>query len=93
MGHLKIGEYWVQMFYRQIHTNQENSMQVDSDNTSNCSNSPKGDIWSFGVVFYQMLEGRQLISSMNLDAMNLRSVDFKPTFPISRCAKSIQQFQ
>jgi len=25
-GHLKIGDYWVQMLYEQIHPNQDNSM-------------------------------------------------------------------
>ncbi|KAI5559359.1 hypothetical protein POPTR_017G123100v4 [Populus trichocarpa] len=86
-GHLKIGDYWVQMLYEQIHPNQDNSQRNDgSIMSSNQSNDTKKDIRSFGFIFYQMLEGR-VLSNMNFD----KSTDFELRFQISRCPNRIQQ--
>ncbi|KAK2652349.1 hypothetical protein Ddye_012205 [Dipteronia dyeriana] len=91
-GHLKIGEYWVQMLYKLIHPNQDNSQLNDNSIvTSNLLDDTKKDIRSFGYIFYQMLEGRHLLTNTNFDFMHLKSVDFEPKFPISRCPKRIQQ--
>ncbi|KAL5743382.1 hypothetical protein ACOSP7_026232 [Xanthoceras sorbifolium] len=93
-GHLKIGEYWVQMLYEQIHPNQDNCQRNDNSTVttaSNPSDDTKKDICSFGCIFYQMLEGRHLQTNTNFDFMHLKSVDFEPTFHISRCPKRIQQ--
>ncbi|KAG8659760.1 integrin-linked protein kinase 1 [Manihot esculenta] len=90
--HLKIGEYWVQMFYEQIHPNQDTCQKMDDPSGTSIyqSNVTKKDICRFGFIFYQMLEGRHL-SDMNFDFINLKSVDFEPKFQISRCPKRIQQ--
>ncbi|XP_059644053.1 integrin-linked protein kinase 1-like [Cornus florida] len=86
-GHLKIGEYWVQMLYERIHPNQDNC-QVN-DNTRiirSSSNDTNKDIHSFGFIFYQMLEGKHLT-----DFIHLKSFDFEPKFHVSRCPGRIQQ--
>ncbi|KAK3218323.1 hypothetical protein Dsin_012293 [Dipteronia sinensis] len=91
-GHLKIGEYWVQMLYKLIHPNQDNPQLNDNGIvTSNLLDDTKKDIRSFGYIFYQMLEGRHLLINTNFDFMHLKSVDFEPKFPISRCPIRIQQ--
>lgn len=90
--HLKIGEYWVQMFYEQIHPNQENGQRNDNSSiTSNGSDDTKKDICSFGYIFYQMLEGRHLQTNNSFDFMHLKSVNFEPKFQISRCPNRIKQ--
>ncbi|XP_037496967.1 integrin-linked protein kinase 1 [Jatropha curcas] len=90
--HLKIGEYWVQMLYKQIHPNQDMRQRKDDpSSTSNKSNDTRKDLCSFGLIFYQMLEGRHLMTNMKTDFMHLKSVDFYPKFQISRCPKRIQQ--
>ncbi|XP_021888345.1 probable serine/threonine-protein kinase DDB_G0271682 [Carica papaya] len=90
--HLKIGEYWVQMLYEEVQTNCENCQMNDKSNiTTNRLNDTKKDICSFGLIFYQMLEGKQLLPNMNFDFINLKSVDFEPKFLLSRCSKRIQQ--
>uniref|UniRef100_A0A5B7BTI2 Protein kinase domain-containing protein n=1 Tax=Davidia involucrata TaxID=16924 RepID=A0A5B7BTI2_DAVIN len=90
-GHLKIGEYWVQMLYERIHLNQD-SRQIN-DNAgiiSASSNETNKDIHSFGFIFYQMLEGLYLTST-NSGSIHLKSIDFEPKFHISRCPGRIQQ--
>ncbi|KAI9162049.1 hypothetical protein LWI28_023295 [Acer negundo] len=88
-GHLKIGEYWVQMFYKLIHPNQDNSQRNDNGIvTSNLSDDTEKDFHSFGYIFYQMLEGRHLLTNTNFDFMH---PNFEPKFPISRCPKRIKQ--
>ncbi|KAJ4707080.1 putative Serine-threonine protein kinase [Melia azedarach] len=90
--HLKIGEYWVQLFYEQIHPNQSNCQR--NDNCSLTSIPPVDttkDICSFGYIFYQMLEGMHPQSSKKIDLMQLKSLDFEPKFQISRCPKRIKQ--
>eukprot|EP00257_Ricinus_communis_P027300 XP_025014714.1 integrin-linked protein kinase 1 isoform X1 [Ricinus communis] len=93
--HLKIGEYWVQMLYKQIHPNQDMFFQGqrkdDPSSTSNQSNDTKNDIYRFGLIFYQMLEGRHMMTNMKFDFIHLKSVDFEPKFQISRCPKRIRQ--
>ncbi|XP_021672506.2 integrin-linked protein kinase 1 [Hevea brasiliensis] len=90
--HLKIGEYWVQIFYEQIHPNQDMCQKKDDPSGTSIyqSNDTKKDIYRFGLIFYQMLEGRHL-TDMNFDFVNLKSVNFEPKFQISRCPKRIQQ--
>ncbi|KAJ4847529.1 hypothetical protein Tsubulata_003953 [Turnera subulata] len=91
-GHLKIGEYWVQMLYEQIHPNQENCQRNnDSSKITGHLNDTKRDVRSFGYILYQMLEGRHLLNSMNFDNMHLKSFDFEPKFRTSRCPKRMQQ--
>ncbi|KAG8483560.1 hypothetical protein CXB51_022454 [Gossypium anomalum] len=80
-GHLKIGEYWVQMLYEQIQPNQDSSQINEICDT-------KKDVRAFGFILYQMLEGRQ---DINFDYINLNFVDFEIKFPISRCPKAIQE--
>ncbi|KAG4129758.1 hypothetical protein ERO13_D09G101101v2 [Gossypium hirsutum] len=80
-GHLKIGEYWVQMLYEQIQPNQDASQINEICDT-------KKDVRAFGFILYQMLEGRQ---DINFDYINLNFVDFEIKFPISRCPKGIQE--
>ncbi|KAK4839868.1 hypothetical protein QYF36_025600 [Acer negundo] len=88
-GHLKIGEYWVQMFYKLIHPNQDNSQRNDNGIvTSNLLDDTEKDFHSFGYIFYQMLEGRHLLTNTNFDFMH---PNFEPKFPISRCPKRIKQ--
>ncbi|XP_050226826.1 integrin-linked protein kinase 1-like isoform X2 [Mercurialis annua] len=83
--HLKIGEYWVQMLYKQIHPNQHMCQRKDDPTgTSNPLEDTKQDICRFGFIFYQMLEGKK---QMNY----LKSVDCEPKFPISRCPNRIRQ--
>ncbi|KAM7529811.1 hypothetical protein LguiB_033221 [Lonicera macranthoides] len=81
-GHLKIGEYWVQMLYERIHPNE------DSVIINNTSIDTKKDIHSFGIIFYQMLEGRYL-TSKNFDS--LKSVDFEAKFRLSKCSGTIKE--
>ncbi|KAG8373761.1 hypothetical protein BUALT_Bualt11G0058800 [Buddleja alternifolia] len=76
---VKIGEYWVQMLYEQIHPNQEKFQLSDiSDDDT------KKDIRAFGLICYQMLEGKHT-TSMNSEYMHLKSVEFEKKFHISRC--------
>ncbi|XVF05013.1 hypothetical protein REPUB_Repub05bG0134500 [Reevesia pubescens] len=82
-GHLKIGEYWVQMLYEQIQPNQDN-FQIDENSTDK-------DLRAFGFIFYQMLEGRHVLNDMNFDYIHLNSVDIEMKFPVSRCPKRIQE--
>ncbi|KAH9739189.1 hypothetical protein KPL71_019047 [Citrus sinensis] len=90
--HLKIGEYWVQMFYEQIHPNQENSQRNDNSSiASNVLDDTKKDICSFGYIFYQMLEGKHLQTNNSFDFMHLKSVNFEPKFHISRCPNRLKQ--
>lgn len=91
-GHVKIGEYWVQMFYEQIHPNQETGPRKDgSGHKRNPSGDIKKDILSVGIIIYQMLEGRHLPDSKNSDAMHMESADFEAKFQMSKCPKRIQQ--
>ncbi|KAL8034426.1 hypothetical protein ABFX02_12G027600 [Erythranthe guttata] len=85
---VKIGEYWVQMLYERIHTNQDKS-QLSNENLDG-SYDTKKDIRSFGLIFYQMLEGKH-ITNMNSDYMHLKSIEFEKKFHISRCPGRILQ--
>ncbi|GFZ18902.1 integrin-linked protein kinase family [Actinidia rufa] len=90
-GHLKIGEYWVQMLYERIHPNQDNRQRNDNShiNKSSATDTTK-DIFSFGFIFFQMLEGSHLIDE-NLDSIHLKPVDFEPKFRFSKCPARIQE--
>ncbi|XP_022728725.1 serine/threonine-protein kinase STY8-like [Durio zibethinus] len=91
-GHLKIGEYWVQMLYEQIQPNQENCQINENSRMPNIlPNDTMKDVRAFGFIFYQMLEGRHVLNDMNFDYIHLNSVDVDIKFPISRCPKRIQQ--
>ncbi|KAM5587891.1 integrin-linked protein kinase 1-like [Rosa sericea] len=83
-GHLKIGEYWVQMLHEQI--NPDKNGRQNSDGTQDLT---KIDIWRFGFIYYQMLEGMHFQTNTNSDQPEL--VDFKPKFHLSRCSNRIQE--
>ncbi|KAM0960551.1 hypothetical protein ACFX2I_025475 [Malus domestica] len=89
-GHLKIGEYWVQMLYEQINPDQ-NGKRSNPRNIENLIDDPKKDVRTFGFIFYQMLEGRHFMTSTNFDTINEEPVDFKPKFHLSRCTNRIHQ--
>ncbi|KAM7268190.1 hypothetical protein ACFE04_010356 [Oxalis oulophora] len=90
-GHLKIGEYWVQMLNKQTHLNQEiGQNHEDSSVIRKALNDAKKDIHSFGFIFYQMLEGR-LISNTKVDYEHLSFSDFQPKFQMSKCPLRMQQ--
>ncbi|XAR51496.1 Non-specific serine/threonine protein kinase [Bertholletia excelsa] len=90
-GHLKIGEYWVQMLYQRIHPNPDSRHINDNSGLiSHSKNDTKNDIYLFGFIFYQMLEGRDL-TSKNFDSIHLKSVDYVPKFHMNRCPGRIQQ--
>lgn len=68
-GHLKIGEYWVQILDNQIYANQDSCQLNNGCNlTSHLSHDISKDIYSFGLIFYQMLEGR-LITDRSSEPM------------------------
>ncbi|CAM8971418.1 unnamed protein product [Rhodiola kirilowii] len=85
--HLKIGEYWVQMFYEEVH---EENGQINNKCARNTlyASSMEEDIRSFGFIFHQMLEGRRSYPS---SILHLRSIDFQPKFELSKCPGIIQQ--
>ncbi|XP_074376224.1 serine/threonine-protein kinase 12-like isoform X2 [Apium graveolens] len=88
-GHLKIGEYWVQMVYKRIPPNQDSSQRTNiSGIINNSSNNTERDIQSFGFIFYEMLEGRHLKRS-NSGLIDLMSAD-ELKFPLSRCPVRLQ---
>ncbi|KAK9936629.1 hypothetical protein M0R45_013458 [Rubus argutus] len=82
-GHLKIGEYWVQMLYEQI-----NPDQNGWKNSDHPLDETEKDIRTFGFIYYQMLEGKHFQTNTNSDQHEL--VDFKPKFHLSRCSNRIQ---
>ncbi|PIA63649.1 hypothetical protein AQUCO_00201176v1 [Aquilegia coerulea] len=87
-GHLKIGEYWVQMLYERIHPIPEDC-QLDDGNNCPSLYEIKKDIYLFANIFYQMLEGGLLISDTELT--QLKSVNFVPKYRLSRCPMRIQE--
>ncbi|KAK6152858.1 hypothetical protein DH2020_012497 [Rehmannia glutinosa] len=87
---VKIGEYWVQMLYERIHPNQEKSQLSNNSDNLDASYDTKKDIRAFGLIFYQMLEGKH-VTDMNSDYMHLKSVEFEKKFHISRCPGRILQ--
>ncbi|XP_058088911.1 serine/threonine-protein kinase VIK-like [Magnolia sinica] len=91
-GHLKIGEYWVQMLYEQIDPFHENCQR--NDNSGSICNSPcqkKKDIEAFASIFYEMLEGRALFSNPNSNRAHPTLNDTVPKFKLSRCTDRIQE--
>ncbi|KAK3012444.1 hypothetical protein RJ639_010367 [Escallonia herrerae] len=79
-GHLKIGDYLVQMLYERIHTSQEGcEKNGNSGIISMSSHDTMKDIHSFGLIFYQMLAGRHFIN-MSSDSMHLDAVDLELKF-------------
>ncbi|KAB2611679.1 serine/threonine-protein kinase CTR1-like [Pyrus ussuriensis x Pyrus communis] len=89
-GHLKIGEYWVQMLYEPINPDQ-NGKRSNPRNIENLIDGTKKDVRTFGFIFYQMLEGRHFMNSTNSDTKNEEPVDFKPKFHLSRCTNRIHE--
>ncbi|KAJ9562230.1 hypothetical protein OSB04_007390 [Centaurea solstitialis] len=86
-GHLKIGEYWVHMLY-ELPPNQELNHFFADQNAGTINQHPinkQRDIQSFGLIFYQMVEGKY-IPKMS----HLKSVDFEMKFS-SKCPARIQQ--
>ncbi|KAI3500170.1 hypothetical protein L1887_35987 [Cichorium endivia] len=76
-GHLKIGEYWVQMLY-----------ELESQNSGPINKhliNKARDIQSFGLILYQMVEAKYIP-----DMIHLKTVDFQITFN-TRCPARIQQ--
>ncbi|KAH6800845.1 hypothetical protein C2S52_001309 [Perilla frutescens var. hirtella] len=87
---VKIGEYWIQMLYERIHPNPEKSRLTDSSDNPDASYDTAKDIYDFGQIFYQMLEGKQ-ITNMHSDYMHLKSAEFEKKFNTSRCPVRILQ--
>ncbi|ONK81438.1 uncharacterized protein A4U43_C01F29090 [Asparagus officinalis] len=94
-GHLKIGEYWVQLMYEKMYPYQENCKGTDiSTSMVKPSTDTKRDLFSFANILYEMLEGRALFPNVNLDCTKLNSAEsgsFEPKFRLSRCPIRIQQ--
>lgn len=92
-GHLKVGEYWVQMMWGKMipYDGKRNNV---SFSVCNPSTDTKRDLYSFAIILYEMLEGHALFPNMNLDCMNLNlavSEPPEPKFKLSRCPVRIQQ--
>ncbi|XP_051117244.1 integrin-linked protein kinase 1-like [Andrographis paniculata] len=81
---LKIGEYWVQMLYVHIQPNQDKSQSSDESSNPETSYDTKKDIRAFGLIFYQMLEGKYT-SNMDSNYLHLKSIEFEKKFNVSRC--------
>nr|GEW34187.1 probable serine/threonine-protein kinase [Tanacetum cinerariifolium] len=80
-GHLKIGEYWVQMLYMML-PNQE----IKTPGSVNMHLINKGrDIRSFGLIFYQMVETKYIPNMIHHS-----SSDYEIKFN-SKCPARIQQ--
>ncbi|EXC20566.1 Serine/threonine-protein kinase [Morus notabilis] len=92
-GHLKIGEYWMQMLYEQINSNDDNCQRRDIPNMGSTEFSDtEKDIFSFGYIYYQMLEGKDFQDNYSFEhSKDLESIDFKPRFLISRSSKRIKE--
>ncbi|XP_057791590.1 integrin-linked protein kinase 1-like isoform X2 [Salvia miltiorrhiza] len=86
---VKIGEYWVQMLYERIHPIPDKSRLTDPSDNLDASYDTNKDIYDFGLIFRQMLEGKQ-ITNMH-DFMHLKSVEFEKKFNISGCPGRIFQ--
>eukprot|EP00261_Vitis_vinifera_P039051 XP_019080294.1 PREDICTED: serine/threonine-protein kinase TNNI3K isoform X2 [Vitis vinifera] len=90
-GHLKIGDYWVQMLYERQNCQDSCQSISGSGIISNPSNGTMKDIYAFGFIFHQMLEGSLMNNNKSPDNMHLKSGEFEPKFYISRCPKRIQE--
>ncbi|KAK4410143.1 Potassium channel GORK [Sesamum angolense] len=72
------------------------NLLLDEGQLSNISNNldasydTKKDIRAFGLIFYQMLEGKH-ITNMNSEYMHLKSIEFEKKFHITRCPGRILQ--
>lgn len=90
-GHLKIGEYWIQMLYEQIHPNQDSRQNHDSLQSVNIArNDTKKDVQSFGSILYQMLEGRH-VSNVDTEWIQPNFADSEKKLHLSRCPGRIVQ--
>ncbi|XP_062107474.1 integrin-linked protein kinase 1-like [Humulus lupulus] len=90
--HLKIGEYWIRMLYEQINPIEDNSQGRDGQNLLNpASSDTKKDVFSFGYIFYRMLEGRNFQEKSHFDLISLEAGDFKPKFLINRYSDRIKE--
>ncbi|PHT56821.1 hypothetical protein CQW23_05307 [Capsicum baccatum] len=90
-GHIKIGEYWVQILDNQIFANQDGCQLNSGCNLINhlCHDTSK-DIHSFGLIFYQMLEGRQ-ITDRSSEPTSIKSVDLEKKLYTGRYPSRILQ--
>ncbi|PHT91328.1 hypothetical protein T459_06441 [Capsicum annuum] len=90
-GHIKIGEYWVQILDNQIYANQDGCQLNSGCNLINhlCHDISK-DIHSFGLIFYQMLEGRQ-ITDRSSEPTSIKSVDLEKKLYTGRYPSRILQ--
>ncbi|KAJ8545903.1 hypothetical protein K7X08_018486 [Anisodus acutangulus] len=90
-GHLKIGEYWVQILDNQIYANQDCCQLNNGCNLiSHLCHDISKDICSFGLIFYQMLEGRQ-VTNTSSELMHVKSVDLEKKLYIGRYPSRILQ--
>ncbi|RWR93905.1 putative serine-threonine protein kinase [Cinnamomum micranthum f. kanehirae] len=97
-GHLKIGEYWIQMLYEQVYPFQDHCMSSyqltacqrndEAAITANALYDTRSDICSFAHIFYKMLEGQA--SSMSIDFTHFTSTDSEPKFKLSKCTTRIK---
>lgn len=88
-GHLKIGEYWVQMLYDEMFPNQAKCTRTSSSNSP--LSDTKADLYSFALILYEMVEGRPLFPNLILGSTNLNIPNSEPKFKLSRCSPRIQQ--
>ncbi|KAG5623675.1 hypothetical protein H5410_008893 [Solanum commersonii] len=86
-GHLKIGEYWVQILDNQIYASQSNN---GCNLISHLCHDISKDIYSFGLIFYQMLEGRQ-ITDRSFETTHIKSVDLEKKLYTGRYPSRILQ--
>ncbi|XP_059293380.1 integrin-linked protein kinase 1-like isoform X2 [Lycium ferocissimum] len=91
-GHLKIGEYWVQILDNQIYANQDCCQVNNGCNfISHLRHDISKDIYSFGLIFYQMLEGRQITDRTSSEPMHIKSVDLEKKLYTGRYPSRILQ--
>ncbi|KAK6927897.1 Ankyrin repeat [Dillenia turbinata] len=67
-----------------------NSRNDDSSDFSYSVDDTKNDIALFGIICYQMLEGKHLLADMNWDYTHLKSFNFELNFTVSRYPVRIQ---
>ncbi|KAJ8622902.1 hypothetical protein MRB53_031431 [Persea americana] len=90
-GHLKIGEYWIQMLYEQVDPFQDHCQRNDEAAImANALYDTRRDICSFAHILYKMLEGQVLVSSMSIDFTHFTSTDSEPKFKLSKCTTRIK---
>ncbi|CAN1228256.1 Integrin-linked protein kinase 1 [Linum perenne] len=85
-GHLKIGEYWVQMLYEQGQApNQSNGYNRSRSTIQDIHTN--NDISAFGFIFYQVIACMQMLEGKK----QLITEDYELKFALSRCPQRIKQ--